>query len=97
MPIQDYLHVRFCGISTALNDDKAFAIRGEGIVRTGGLIPDLPLVEHVRFAQTKIWRIHNINGPECVGTFIDDATTVARPNGVAATVSRDLHLFARSK
>lgn len=49
MPIQDYVHVRFCGVFTALNDDKAFAIRGEGIVGTGGLIPDLPLVEHVRF------------------------------------------------
>jgi hypothetical protein len=33
MPIQDYFHVRFCGVFTALNDDKAFAIRGEGIVR----------------------------------------------------------------
>ena len=42
MPIQDYVHVRFCGFFTALDDDKAFAIRGEGIVGTGGA--------HSRFA-----------------------------------------------
>src|SRR5215472_2276484 len=89
VPIQDHIDIRFRGVLAALDDDKAFAVRGECVVGAGGFVPDLTLIEHMSFSYTEGRRAGHVDGPQRVRTLIDESSSVTWPSRVSATVGRN--------
>jgi hypothetical protein len=94
--MQYHLEVVFRGVFAAFNYNEPLAVRRESIVGASGFVPDLTLIEDMSFSNTEGWRAEHVDSPQHIGTFINEAAAVARPNGVDSPVGRYLHFFARS-